>query len=195
MYPKSNTMVQVNQSEISVSISELVQIVINEIESKVTPPFINIVMETPFTNWVKKSKIDGTINPFWKQVTKETQKTYLPVFNYKGRNDNNRDKEGIEGEHELGELKGKKHVSKCILTDIETESILYIMVEQFDEVKPTKTIYRHNGNEIEKSMFEKWINFYDNYTSQEQQRKVQVLTPKLSNIKSITINGQKYTLK
>jgi len=187
-------MVQVNQS-VSVSVSELVQIVINEVESKVTPPFINITMETPFTNWVKKSKIDGTINPYWKEVTKETQKTYLPVFNYKGRNDGNRTKEGIEGEHQLGELKGKKHVSKCILTDIETESILYIMVEQFDEVKPTKTIYRHNGNEIEKSMFEKWITFYENYTSQEQVRKVQVLTPMLKNIKSITINGQKYTLK
>ncbi len=194
LYPKSNIM-NTQVQEIEISVKELIEVVINEVETMSKPPFINIVMETPFTNWVKKSKIDGTINPFWKQVTKETKKTYLPIFDYKGRNDNNRDKEGIEGEHQLGELKGKKHVSKCILTDIETESIFYIMVEQFDEVKPSKTIYRHNGNEIEKSMFEKWITFYDNYTSQEQVRKVQVLTPMLKNIKSITINGQKYTLK
>jgi hypothetical protein len=152
-------------------------------------------METPFTDWVKKSKNDGTTNPYWKEVTKETKKTYLPIFDYKGRNDKNRSKEGIEGEHQLGELKGKKHISKCILTDIKTESILYISIEQFPEIKPTKTIYRHNGNEIEKRMFDNWVTYHDNYTSQDQQRKVEVITPKLSNIKSITINGQKYTLK
>jgi hypothetical protein len=181
--------------EIEISVKELIEVVINEVETMSKPPFINIVMETPFTNWVKKSKNDGTINPYWKQVTKETQKTYLPIFDYKKRTDTNMGKEGIEGEHQLGELKGKKHVSKCILTDIETESIFYLMVEQFKEVQPTKTIYRHNGNEIDKSLFENWITFYDNYTSQVQERKVQVLTPMLSNIKRITINGKVYRIK
>lgn len=183
------------QQDIEVSINELVQVVINEIETKLVPPFVNLTMETPFTNWVKKCKTDGTINPYWKEVTKETTKTYLPVFNYKGRNDKNRTKEGIEGEHELGVLKGKKHISKCILTDIETETILYIMVEQFPEVKPSETIYRHNGNQLDKGMFDKWITYYDNYSNQEQQRKVEVLTPKLSNLKRITINGQGYKIK
>ncbi len=182
-------------NEIEVTEQEFIQIIIDEVETKTLVPLINLTMETPFTNWVKKSKTDGEINPYWKQVTKETKKTYLPVVNYKGRNDGNRGKEGIEGEHELGELKGKKHISKCILTDTETETIHYIMVEQFDEVKPTNTTYRHNGNEIDKVLFEKWITFYDNYTSQEQERKVQVLTPKISNIKKGTINGQVYRIK
>ena len=186
-----NTQVQ----DIEVSIKELVQVVINEIETKLVPPFVNLTMETPFTNWVKKCKTDGTINPYWKEVTKETTKTYLPVFNYKKRNDGNMEKEGIEGEHELGVLKGKKHISKCILTDIETESILYIMVEQFPEIKPSETIYRHNGNQLDKSMFDKWITYYDNYSNQEQQQKVEVLTPKLSNLKRITINGKGYKIK
>ena len=66
------------------------------------------------------------------------------------------------------------------------------MVEQFMEVKPSETIYRHNGNELDKSMFEKWITFYDNYSNQVQNRKVEVLTPKLSNIKRMTINGKGY---
>ena len=185
-------MTQTQVQDTEVSIQDLIQVVINEIESKVTPPFVSITMETPFTNWVKKCKEDGSINPYWKEMTKETTKTYLPIVNYKKRNTTNMGKEGIEGEHELGTLKGKKHISKCILTDIETESIFYIMVEQFPEVKPSETIYRHNGNELDKSMFEKWITFYDNYSNQVQERKVEVLTPKLSNIKRMTINGKGY---
>lgn len=180
-----------------VTIPQIINIIINEVENPNNDkvPFVNITMERPFTNWVKKCKEDGSINPLWKQdVTKETTKTYLPVVNYKKRNDTNRDKEGIVGEHQLGELIGKKHVSKCILTDIETESKFYIMVEQFSEIKPIETIYRHNGNEIDKSIFEKWITYYDNYTSQQQDRKVQVLTPLLSNIKGMTINGKKYRI-
>jgi hypothetical protein len=181
--------------DIEVSINELVQVVINEIETKVVPPFINLTMETPFTNWVKKCKEDGSINPYWKEVTKETTKTYLPMFNYKKRVDGNMGKEGIEGEHELGVLKGKKHISKCLLTDTETETKLYIMVEQFKEVKPSETIYRHNGNQLDKGMFDKWITYYDNYTSQEQERKVEVLTPLLTNLKRVTINGQGYKIR
>jgi hypothetical protein len=181
--------------DIEITIDELKTIIINEIETKSLVPFINITSETPFTNWLKKSKTDGSINPFWKEVTKETTKTYLPIVNYKNRVTKNMNKEGIEGEHELGNLKGKRHISKCLLTDTETGTKFYIMVEQFDEVKPIETIYRHNGNEIDKMLFDKWRTQYNNYTSQEQDRKVQVLTPLLSNIKRIKINGQGYLIK
>jgi hypothetical protein len=188
-----NTKTQVQ--DIEVSIVELKDIIIEEVETKTLVPFINLTYDSPFTNWVKKSKEDGSINPYWKEVTKETKKTYLPVVNYKKRVDGNGSKEGIEGEHQLGELKGKKHISKCLLTDTETETKLYIMVEQFKEIKPSKTIYRHNGNEIDKVLFEKWITYYDNYTSQEQNRKVEVLTLLLDRVERITINGQGYKIK
>lgn len=181
--------------DIEVSIDEIKNIIIEEVETRTLVPFINLTYNSQFTNWVKKCKTDGTINPYWKEVTKETTKTYLPVVNYKKRVDGNGNKEGIEGEHELGELKGKKHISKCLLTDTETETLLYIMVEQFKEVKPSKTIYRHNGNELDKSMFEKWITYYDNYTSQEQERKVEVLTLRLDRMERITINGQGYKIR
>lgn len=181
--------------DIEVSIEEIKDIIIEEVESKPQVPFVNLTYDRPFTNWVKKCKEDGSINPYWKEVTKETKKTYLPVVNYKKRNDGNRGKEGIEGEHDLKELVGKKHISKCLLTDIETETKLYIMVEQFKEIKPSKTIYRHNGNEIDKMLFEKWITYYDNYTNQEQERKVEVQTLLLDRMERITINGQGYKIK
>ena len=181
------TQVVVNDQEI--------ETIFRQVENQVPVPFVSVTLKTDFTGMVKKCKEDGTINPYWKEVTKETTKTYLPVVNYKKRNTSNMGKEGIEGEHELGTLKGKKHISKCILTDIETETILYIMVEQFPEVKPSETIYRHNGNQLDKGMFDKWITYYDNYSNQVQDRKVEVLTPKLSNLKRITINGQGYKIK
>jgi hypothetical protein len=187
----TNTQVQ----DIEVSVNEVKNIIIEEVETKSLVPFINLTYVSPFSNWLKKSKEDGSINPYWKEVTKETTKTYLPVVNYKKRVTKNMNKEGIEGEHELGSLKGKKHISKCLLTDIETETKLYIMVEQFKEVKPSKTIYRHNGNEIDKMLFDKWITYYDNYTSQEQERKVEVLTLLLDRVERITINGQGYKIK
>lgn len=184
------------KQEVHVSVLELMKIIVNEVENENNDkvPFINITMETDFKDWVKKCKEDGSINPFWKQVTKETTRRVLPVVNYKKRVEKNMGKEGIEGEHELGEMKGKKHLTRCLLTDIETETKFYIMVEVFDEVTPTETIYRHNGNEIDKTMFQKWITYYKNYTSQQQERKVKVITPLLTNLKGITINGTRYLL-
>jgi hypothetical protein len=188
---------EIQVQDIEVTINELIDIIVSEVETKSLVPFMNITTETPFTSWLKKSKTDGTINPYWKEVTKEVTKTYLPVVNYKNRVTKNMNKEGIEGEHDLKNLKGKRHVSKCILTNIDQSEgeKFYIMVEQFNEVKPSKTTYRHNGNEIDKLLFDKWINYYDNYTNQEQDRKVQVLTPLLSNIKRIKFNGQGYQIK
>lgn len=189
-------MTQVKQV-IEVSIPEMIDYIKNHVETMKTPPFVNITMETPFTGWVMKCKTDGTINPYWKEVTKEVTKTYLLVTNYKKRVTTNMGKEGIEGEHDLKELSGKRHVEglKSILIDTETESKYYIMVEQFMEVKPSKTIYRHNGNEIEKTLFEKWMKTYDSYTNQLNDRKVEVISPLLSNIKRISVNGIEFILK
>jgi hypothetical protein len=172
----------------------MVNYIVDHVETMVKPPFLSITMETPFTKWTKKCKEDGSINPYWKEVTKETTKTYLLVTNYEKRVNTNMSKEGIEDTHELGELKGRQHYSKSILFDTVNEKEFYLMVEQFDEIKPSETIYRHNGNQIDKMVFEKWLTHYDNYTSQQQDRKVQVMTPKLSNIKSIKVNGIKFNI-
>jgi hypothetical protein len=180
---------------IVVSINEMIEYIKNEVETMKTPPFLNITYDKLFDNWVKKCKEDGSINPYWKQnVTKETTKTYLLVVNYVGRTDGNNGKEGIEEKHELGQLKGKKHVSKSVLCNTD-ETKNYLMVEQFLEIKPSKTIFRHNGNEIDRELFQKWETYYDNYTNQLSERKVMVQTLDFNNIKRIKVNGIEFLIK
>jgi len=182
-----------NRPTYLISYERLVDLIKTEIEAKQTPTLINLTTEVE-AKMVKTSKIDGSINPFWAEgITKESTKILLPVFNYMARVEKNMSKEGVEGNHELGVLSGKKHIGKCLLANLD-ETKHYIMVEQF-ESKPSAPIYRHNGAEISKSAVEKWITKPSNaYGSQGQERKVQVITPTLSNIKRITINGNRYEI-
>ena len=182
-----------NQPLYLISYEKLVDLIKTEIEAKQTPTLINLTTEVE-AKMVKTSKVDGSINPYWAEgITKESTKTLLPVFNYTARVEKNMSKEGVEGNHELGVLSGKKHIGKCLLSNLD-ETKHYIMVEQF-ESKPSASIYRHNGVEIPKSAVEKWITKPSNaYGSQGQERKVQVITPTLSNIKRITISGTRYEI-
>ena len=180
-----------NQPLYLISYEKLVDLIKTEIDAKQTPTLINLTTQVE-AKMVKTSKVDGSINPYWAEgITKESTKTLLPVFNYTARVEKNMSKEGVEGNHELGVLSGKKHIGKCLLTNLD-ETKHYIMLEQF-ESKPSASIYRHNGIEIPKSAVEKWITTSSNaYGSQGQERKVQVITPTLSNIKRITLAGNRY---
>ena len=180
-----------NQPLYLISYEKLVELIKTEIDAKQTPTLINLTTQVE-AKMVKTSKVDGSINPYWAEgITKESTKTLLPVFNYTARVEKNMSKEGVEGNHELGVLSGKKHIGKCLLTNLD-ETKHYIMLEQF-ESKPSASIYRHNGIEIPKSAVEKWITTSSNaYGSQGQERKVQVITPTLSNIKRITLAGNRY---
>ena len=184
---------QTNQPLYLISYEKLVDLIKTEIDAKQTPVLINLTTETE-VKMLRTSKVDGSINPYWAEgITKESTKTLLPVFNYTARVEKNMSKEGVEGNHELGVLSGKKHIGKCLLTNLD-ETKHYIMLEQF-ESKPSASIYRHNGIEIPKSAVEKWITKPSNaYGSQGQERKVQVITPTLSNIKRITISGTRYEI-
>lgn len=177
-----------NQTKI-ITLNQLIEIVKTEIDSKKTPSLINFTNETP----VKMLK---TGNPYASSIlTKENTKTYLPVTDYEARVNNNMKKEGVDGKHELGDLSGKKHIGKCLLTDTKTETKFYIMVEQFDAIPSSKTIYRLDGEVIDKSIVEQWLPKKSaSYGSQDQKKKVQVITPGLHNIKRITINKVNYEI-
>ena len=176
-----------------ISYEKLVDLIKTEIDAKATPTLMNLTTETE-VKMLRTSKVDGSINPFWKQsVTKETTRNYLPVLDYVKRVEKNMSKEGLEGNHELGVLSGKKHIGKCLLTSLD-ETKHYVMVEYFTN-QAIESIYRHNGIEIPKSAVEKWISTSTNaYGSQGQERKVQVITPTLSNIKRITLGGNRYEI-
>ena len=148
--------------------------------------FVNITMET-------KVRMNKTNNPFFDKVIKRSSCNYLIGNDYEKRVQSNEKKEGLEGDFESGELKGKKHVSKCVLVDTKTEQTHYLMVERFDEIPP-KNEFIFEGNIIEKTLFESYMTKVYESQKQEQEKKVMVITPKIENIKKITLNGEKYEI-
>lgn len=181
-----------SKSRVQVSVEELVNIIDNVQGS----PFVNIKMKTLHREVLKKSKLDGSENPFYKEIFKVTEKTYKIVTNYEKRVHNNLVKEEKDpNDFEVQSPSGKKHLTNCILTDTKTETKRYIMVEWFPEVKG-KTEYFHIDTPIEKVVFEKWISERENTnTKQGLDRNVTPITPDFDNILEMTFMGVRYVLQ
>jgi len=150
--------------------------------------FINLVTET-------KVRMNKTNNPYFDKVIKRNKCTYLVGNDYEKRVNNNEVKEGLEGDFKSEEMKGKKHISKCVCVDTKTESVHYLMVERFDEVTPQKTEYIFEGNGIDKQLFESYMTKVYESKKQEQDRKVMVITPKLDSIKEMSLEGTHYIVE
>lgn len=167
-----------------------------DLESRSKIPFLYIGRKSDKpSELVLKSKIDGSKNPYWKEVTKEVLNSFRLVVNYKGRVIGNLTKEGKpETDYEQGELKGKEHISKCLLTDKETKTKKYVMLEYFVESPiKSKTTYFHNGNELDRKFLEKWINFTETkYDNQGTDRPVRVITLDIKNINQVNVDGVIY---
>lgn len=150
-------------------------------------PFVNVVMETPV-------RMNKTGNPYYDKVFKRSSCNYKLNIDYGQRVNNNSQKEGIETPFEVGEMKGKKHISKCVCIDTKTETTHYLMLERFNEIQP-KNEYIMDGNPIEKQLFEGYMTKVYESKSQEQERKVMVITPKIDNIKQMSFDGIQYTIE
>ena len=187
-----NTIMNTTKQEVLVSTSEL-ETLFNE---TINSPFVSITSLTPFRNDVKKSKDDGTINPYYRQIMKLTKRNYKVVKDYHQRVITQLMKEGKDpSTFELKPLSGKKHLTDCILTDTETETKRYVMVEYFDEVKG-KSEYFHNNDPIGMEMFEKWVVFYEKKSNhQGLDRNVHPITLDLENILEVSMNGKVYKVR
>lgn len=180
---------------LTVTEQELIEI-IKGIEETTPNTFVGIKMKTDYTDVLKKSKQDGTINPYYKGIKKITSKTYRLVTDYQKRVHNNLVKEGKNPEEfQVESPKGKKHITKSILTDTETETKKYLMVEWFPEINGTTT-FEFEGNEIDKQLFEKWISVSES-SNQKQglDREVKPITPNISNILELSVGGTQYIIQ
>jgi hypothetical protein len=164
----------------NISKNELLEL-LNGIEKST---FVHLLTET-------KVRMNKTNNPFFDKVIKKSSCNYLMGNDYQDRVIVNEIKEGLEGNFEVEEMKGKKHVSKVVCIDTKTESVHYLMVERFDEIKP-QVEYTFEGNQIEKQLFESYMVKVSESKKQVQERKVKVLTFKIDNIKEISFGKQKY---
>ena len=183
-------------------VTSKVQVIVNDqeiqdiflqLENQVPTPFISFTLNTNYSDMLKKSKVDGSINPFYNELRKVQEKTYRLVTDYQVRVWNNLVKEGKDpNTFKVESPKGKKHISKSLLTDTETETKRYVMLEWFPEIKG-KTEFYHNGNLIDKMMFEKWEKSYES-SNQKQglDRNVTPITPLFESIVSFRVNGMEY---
>lgn len=171
------------KTPITVNQQELITL-LNEVKSST---FVNVVMET-------KVRMNKTGNPYFDKVIKRSSSNYLMGNDYEKRVQSNEKKEGLEPNFEVEEMKGKKHISKVVCVDTKTESVHYLMVERFDETKPTNE-YFCEGNTIEKVLFESFMTKVYESQKQEQERKVMVITPKIENIREISFGGNKYIVE
>jgi hypothetical protein len=137
--------------------------------------------------------MNKTNNPYYNKVVKRSKCNYSLGVNYENRVINNYTKEGIESTFETEKPSGKTHISKCLLVSDKDNSVHYVMLERFDEIKPTNE-FIFEGNEIDKQLFQDYMVKYTESQKQEQDRKVMVITPKIENIKEMSINGTKYII-
>jgi hypothetical protein len=151
------------------------------------PTFTNVVMET-------KVRMNKTNNPYYDKVIKRSKCNYSLGVNYEKRVGTNYEKEGLENTFEVEKPSGKTHISKCLLVDDKTQSVHYVMLERFDEIKPQNE-FIFEGNEIDKIIFESYMVKVSESQKQEQDKKVMVITPKIENIKEISLQGTKYILQ
>jgi hypothetical protein len=79
-------------------------------------------------------------------------------------------------------------------TNPDNPTTYYVMVERFDEVKPT-TEYIFENNSIDKVLFEDFMTKVYESKKQECERKVMVITPKLESIKEMSLNGNHYIVE
>jgi len=168
---------------VKVSVKEIIE-VLKQVEKST---FINVTMDT-------EVRMNKTNNPYFGQIRKLTNCNYLIGNEYENRVNSNEVKEGMEGNFEAMKPSGKTHVSKCVLVDDKTGSTHYLMVERFDEVKP-KVEYRQGGNQIDKEIFENFLVKVSETSRQDQDRKVMVITPKIENIRELSLNGVHYVVE
>ena len=154
---------------------------------------LNGVNSSTFTNVVTETKVrmNKTGNPYFDKVIKRSSCNYLMGNSYEDRVDTNYRKEGLEETFQVEKPSGKEHISKVVLIDTKTRSKHYLMVERFDEIKPVNE-YKMEGDPIEKMMFESYMVKVSESQKQEQERKVSVITPLISNIREISFGGEKY---
>jgi hypothetical protein len=152
-----------------------------------------------FTNMVTETivRMNKTGNPYYNGIKKLSSRNYYINSDYLKRVINEGKKEGINPEEntfQVEEMKGKKRVKNSVCVDTKTEETFYLFLELFDEVPP-KVEYTFEGNPIDKQLFESYLVKVSESKKQPQERKVKVITPKIENIKSFTLEGIKYIVE
>lgn len=149
--------------------------------------FVSVVME-------RDVRMNKKNNPFFGQVKKITKGNYLTGNSYETRVQNNEEKEGMERQFKTERCSIGEHISKCVLYNEKLDTH-YFQMERFPEIHPTSTEYIFEGSTIEEVLFKDFVQKESESRKQQQQRKVELISPKMETIKEITLNGTHYIIE
>ncbi len=150
------------------------------------PTFVHLVTDT-------KVRMNKTNNPYYDEIRKVLSSNFYIGLEYEKRVNVNREKEGKETDFLSSPLCGKVHISKCVLTDTKTRTKFYLMCEWFKRSYP-KIDYIHNGNSIDKQIFESYLVKRKESEKQQLENKVNIVTYGMDSIKEIRMNRTRYIL-
>ena len=157
--------------------------VFNNVEK---PTFVNLVTDT-IVRMNKKG------NPYHDQVIKNLSSNFYIGSTYEDRVNNNLVKEDKENNFVSSTPSGKRHISKCILTDTKTETKFYLMCEWFKRSYP-KVSYKFQNGSIDKVLFEDYIVKRTESVKQDLDKKVNIVTYGMESIKEVRLNKTRYIL-
>ncbi len=161
----------------TITSTELIQI----LNSVTKSTFIHLTTET-LVRMNKKG------NPYHNQVIKRSSRNYLIGNAYENRKNNNLEKQGEERTFEASHNRVWEHVSKVVLFNENTNKF-YLQVEMFENIKPKNEYSLLDGGQIKKSDFEPFM------VKNNNENDVQFISISIGNIKEISLNGVKYTIK
>lgn len=172
---------KVTQITKAITSNELVEI-LNQVQKGT---FANILTET-------NVRMNKKNNAYFGLITKIAKQNVLLGSNYENRVNNNLDKEQKESNFISQSSKVGNHISTCILFNENTQ-LYYLQAEYFGEVKP-QIEYYYNGNIIEKEKFAEFLPQKNSPSQNGLDNKVNIFSPKIENIKEISLNKIKYII-
>jgi hypothetical protein len=173
--------------EKSVSVLEMVNVLMTISKQQ----FVYCVYNTEY-------RMNKSNNPYFGRVRKITYNRFMLGYDYQNRVNNNMNKEDIQGTFVSQKPSGRTHVSKCVTIDDKTNSVYYVNLEYFKENK-LKTEILLDGeivtdvnllNDIKSFKVKSYPN-----TNQPQEKKVEMITPKVENLTFLSMNGIRYTIE
>jgi len=200
-------MTQKTQTQVQVTREEMKNI-LSDVNS---PQFISMVTNVPqkMNKWLdywliengsKRKNPNPTPNPYTDgSIIQHMKKIDIVIgFDYEDSVNGRRKKEGKEEDFQSGQ--GREVwfnvISKSLVTDKRTESKFYIRYQFTDRSHSDTPEYFHNGNPIEKQLFEDFLvkKNTDSYSNQGLDNTLNFQVCDLRNVEVITMNHTEYTL-
>lgn len=185
--------VKANRISKTVSIKEL-----EAIASEILPTgkAIQIETETLPTDILKVSKIDGSINPYYKKIRKVSNYTTQIISNYKKWIDDRSKAEGLKVDFQPSDFYAHRVNGEALHTHKENGQQYLMLCPNFALKNAKIKYFSPNGEELSNDFIDKFISKKERTAdNQPQAKKVIPLMPKIENIKKLVCDNVEWVFE